>query len=101
MNDPGWPFDQGPNVAAFTTRRVAFSGAPILMVLHYSEDHSWAFMDGGEAGDADLAIISMAQVVQHDSTVREVADLPPGWVATRRRVGDAWVRERTNPSDLP
>jgi hypothetical protein len=50
-------------------------------------------MDGGEAGDADPALVSMAQVVQRDPTVREVADLPPGWVAARRHVGDAWVGE--------
>jgi hypothetical protein len=92
MNDPDWPFDQAPGVVAVTTRRVAFSGAPVLLVVHYSDDDGWGFMDGGPVGMADMALVSMAEAVQHDSTLRDVADLPPGWIATRPRVGDPWVR---------
>jgi hypothetical protein len=36
-----WPFDQGPNVAAITTRQVLDNGLPILGVTHYSDDHAW------------------------------------------------------------
>src|SRR5262245_15982766 len=35
MND--WPFDQGKNVAAITTRQVLREGHPILRVIHYSD----------------------------------------------------------------
>ncbi|MGH9968902.1 MAG: hypothetical protein ACREBG_14035 [Pyrinomonadaceae bacterium] len=41
-----WPFDQAPNVAAITTRQVIESGSPILLVTHYEDDHSWAFLCG-------------------------------------------------------
>ena len=41
-----WPFDQAPNVAAITSRQVLEDGLPILRVIHYSDDHSWAFTCG-------------------------------------------------------
>jgi len=28
-----------------------------------------------------------------DPTLRSIADLPPGWSATRTHVGDEWVRQ--------
>jgi hypothetical protein len=31
----GWPFDQGPNVAAITTRQVLELKLPVLIVTHY------------------------------------------------------------------
>ncbi|HYH82043.1 MAG TPA: hypothetical protein VEX86_19710 [Longimicrobium sp.] len=92
MNEQAWPFDQGPNVAAITTRGVVFSGAPVLLVAHYSDDDGWGFMDGRLVTMADMAVVSMAEAVQRDATLREIADLPPGWTATRPRVGAPWVR---------
>jgi hypothetical protein len=92
MTDAEWPFDQGPNTAAIASRSVFLSGALVRIVVHYSDDHSWAFLDGDEGSEADAAVVSMAEAVERDGTLREVADLPPGWVATRERMGGAWVR---------
>ncbi len=44
MTSPEWPFDQAPNVAAITTVNVLECRAPILVVLHYRDDDSWAFL---------------------------------------------------------
>ena len=41
-----WPFDQAPNVAALTTRQVLERNFPILIVTHYADDDSWAFVCG-------------------------------------------------------
>jgi hypothetical protein len=46
MSGEHWPFHQAPNVAAVTTRAVVETGAPILLVVHYEEDDSWAFLTG-------------------------------------------------------
>ena len=46
MTSPEWPFDQAPNVAAITTVNVLERRAPILVVLHYRDDDSWAFLCG-------------------------------------------------------
>jgi hypothetical protein len=89
-----WPFDQVPNVAAITTRQVLDDGLPILRVTHYSDDHTWAFGCGTTHTEADGRVISMREAVEIDPTVQQVADLPPGWVAWRERVGGRWERSK-------
>jgi hypothetical protein len=89
-----WPFDQAPNVAAITTVQVIQDGLPILVVQHYSDDHSWSFLCGTTDDEADGRVIGMAQALKRDPTLREVADLPPGWIARRDKVGDSWIREK-------
>jgi hypothetical protein len=93
MSESRWPFDQPQNCAAISCRAVLFSGAPVLLVVHYSEDHSWAFLDGEDFRAEDGAVVSMERAVGTDSTLLEVADLPPGWVATREGIGGAWQRK--------
>jgi hypothetical protein len=94
MPDSGgdWPFDQAPNVAAITSEAV-LAGSPILLVVHYSEDDSWAFLDGDDFEVAKGRVVGMGTALNLDPSVAEVADLSPGWVARRRSIGDAWIRE--------
>jgi len=91
MNETDWPFDQAPNVAAITTRQV-LDGAAILNVVHYSEDDSWAFVCGTTNATEDGRVISMDEALKIDSTLREIADLSPGWTAWREQVGATWQR---------
>ena len=88
-----WPFDQAPNVAAITTRRVIEDGLPILLVIHYEDDHSWAFVCGTTNANEDGRVIGMGTALALDSTLREVADLQLGWKASRKSVGELWIRE--------
>jgi hypothetical protein len=92
--NPDWPFDQAPNVAAMTTLYVTNRNAPILLVVHYRDDHSWGFFDGGVLSIKNGMMVSMQYIVQLDASVREIADLAPGWVARREHVGGQWVREQ-------
>ena len=87
-----WPFDQAPNVAAVTTVGV-LRGLPILVVQHYSDDHSWAFLCGTTGKEEDGRVIGMGKALELDPALRDVADLPPGWVARRESVDGEWVRE--------
>ncbi len=89
-NEP-WPWDQAPNVAAVTVRAV-LEGAPILVVSHDADDDGWQFLDGGDVDTDEARLIAMRRVLHLDPSLREVADLPPGWMARRDRVGDAWSR---------
>ena len=90
-----WPFDQATNVAAITTRQV-LEGKPILRVVHYEDDHSWAFTCGTTNDEADGRVISMEEAVAIDSTIKEVSDLPPGWQAWRKAAGGKWQREQVD-----
>ncbi len=87
-----WPFDQSPHTAAITTRQVLEENAEIRAVVHYSDDHSWAFLCGTTDDQADGRVTTMAEAVGIDDSVRAVADLPPGWKAWRDRRGAEWQR---------
>ncbi|EOV0164568.1 hypothetical protein ACTHEE_004611 [Vibrio parahaemolyticus] len=54
-----WSFDQDKNVAALITKQVVEQGLPILQVIHYSDDHSWAFMCGTTSNPSDTLVVSM------------------------------------------
>ena len=91
-----WPFDQAENVAAVTTRQVLREGFPILKVVHYSDDHSWAFTCGTTNDTKDGQVVAMASILDLDGTLREIADLSTGWVATRENSGAPWRRYEGN-----
>lgn len=87
-----WPFDQAKNVAAITSRFVLEERFPVLRVVHYSDDHSWAFECGTTNSLDDIRIIGMGEVAALDPTIMDIADLPPGWGASREKVGCPWDR---------
>lgn len=93
MKPCDWPFDQASNVAALTTRQVLEENAEILLVIHYEDDHSWAFLCGTTDSDADGRVIGMGTALSLDATLVQVADLPPGWTASRNEVGGLWHRK--------
>lgn len=89
-----WPFDQDRSVAAITTRQVLERGYPILMVTHYLDDHSWAFLCGTTDDTKDLRVIGMDEALELDETLRSIADLLPGWSAWRNDTTSEWNRRR-------
>jgi hypothetical protein len=95
-NEEDWPFDQVPNVAAISDAAVVDGNAPVLLVVHYSDDHSWAFLSGGRFTTDQGKVIGMGTALRLDPTLSSVADLPPGWTATRKDVGSIWSR-RADP----
>jgi hypothetical protein len=94
MEEP-WPFDQPRNCAAVSLRSIVQGGVPVLLVIHNADDHSWQFMTGGPVRMEDAVLVAMSTVVDRDATLYEVADIPPGWEATRPAVGEAWHRSRS------
>jgi hypothetical protein len=89
-----WVFDEPKNVAAITTRQVIREGSPILLVSHDAEDGSWQFLTGGVFSVTDGMIVALHEIVKHDPTVCELADLPLGWEAHRDSIGSSWRRLR-------
>jgi len=92
MSDPAWPFDQPKNCAVFTLRAIVFRGDPVLRVSHDADDHSWQFLGLGDADVSDAAIVALSEIVSRDSTLLQVADLPPGWRAWRSSTLAPWQR---------
>ncbi|KLV07198.1 hypothetical protein ABT56_06560 [Photobacterium aquae] len=91
-----WSFDQDKNVAALITKQVVDQGFPILHVIHYSDDHSWAFMCGTTSNPSDTLVVSMEQAVSFDTSLYEIATMPPGCIASRNSVEEDWLCERVD-----
>jgi len=87
-----WQFTDPPNVATFTTLQVMKGNKPILFVTHDAEDGSWQFLTGELLDVADVMIVGLAQMVGHDATLIELANLPMGWRASRKYKGADWQR---------
>lgn len=92
-----WPFDQPRNCATLTMRQVLEGSEPILLVSHDADDHGWQFIGSSDAAMADAKVVCLEEIVQLDPTVLEVADLPPGWQAVRKKVGAPWSRREHPP----
>ena len=88
-----WPFQDSENVAVFTTRHVIKGREPILAVFHEAEDGAWQFISAAGASVADLMIVSLRSVFDIDPSIADLADLPPGWEASRRSRGEPWRRQ--------
>ncbi|QAY78161.1 hypothetical protein [Sphingosinicella sp. BN140058] len=94
-----WMFDQSPNVACIATATV-FAGDPVLVVTHYEDDHSWAFLDGRPINQAQTWVVAMSQVIELHPDLQEIADLPPGWTAWRASASQPWLKE-LDPAEMP
>ena len=77
-----------------TTRQIIHEGHPILLVYHDADDGSWQFLTGGTFSTADGVLVALQEIVKHDPTVSELADLPLGWFAQRESVGSPWRRSK-------
>lgn len=84
-----WMFDQAPNVACITCQAV-LDGSPVLVVTHYGDDHSWAFLSGSDADPDQARVVSMGTIVQRHPEIIGISDLPPGMTAVRSAPGGAW-----------
>jgi hypothetical protein len=88
-----WKFDQAPNIACITCRSVV-EGNSVLVATHYEDDHSWAFLDGQTFDPADALIVAMSEVLDLHPDLDEIANLPPGWSATRVGIGEPWSKRQ-------
>ncbi len=89
-----WPFHDPPNVATITVRQIVEGGQPILLVARDAEEGGWQFLTGGEFNMDDGMVVGLEEMWELDPTIAEVADLQPGWEATRERVGGPWKRRK-------
>lgn len=94
-----WTFDQPRNCAVMTTRQVMNQIEPILAVYHDEDDDGWQFIGASDASESNGCVISLQEAVDLDPTVTEVADILPGWFASRPDAKSPWQRHR-NPRSL-
>lgn len=87
-----WPFEDPPNTAVLTVWAILDGSLPILRVRHDADDGGWQFLTGGPVSEKDAAIVALGEMVERDDSLRELADLPEGWIAERNAPSSAWER---------
>jgi hypothetical protein len=91
-----WPFPGGsfPGDLGAVVQRTVLSGElPARLVIHDDENY-WCVGDDVNDPDAGGAsvVAHMMHVLARDSSVSELASLPPGWAAVRAGPGQPWER---------
>ena len=89
-----WPFTDPENVAALTTVRVLEGTHPVLLVTHDGDDGMWQLLCATTNETEDARIVCLGCMLQRDSSLAEIADLPLGWLARREALGAPWLRAR-------
>jgi hypothetical protein len=91
-SDDAWPFEDDPNLACFTVRSIMNGSAPILYVSHDEDDGAWQMLTSDAADMSQAMLVSLAQLVERDRTLVELADMPLGWTASRADASSPWMR---------
>ena len=91
-----WPFEDPENVAVITVRQVLGDDGWIHFVSHDADDGGWQFMGIDSPREEDALVVSLRNIVQHDPSIIDLADLPLGWCAWRDHPEAEWQRARNS-----
>lgn len=79
--------------AAITTKFVFKDNSPILYVYNY-EDGMWQFSGNEEVfKEEDYLVVSIAEILDLDSSMNELPHLLPGYFAQRKDINKSWMVE--------
>jgi len=87
-------FSDGLNTAVFTTKYVLEKKSIITHIFHYEEDGAWQFSGIEDCIDDDYRIISLEEIINIDSTILKIADLPLGYFAKRDNKESKWIIDK-------
>ena len=82
-------------IGGLTAEEERLLSLPITIVDH-NEDGSWEFYSGNYLTKAKVT--ELEEVIEMDETVKEVADLPPGYSARRETTNAEWIRYKKSAS---
>lgn len=83
-------FKENLETAVFTTRFVIENNAPIILVFHF-DDGSWQFSSTEDnLSDEDFRVVSLGDIIEYDSSVVELANMPVNSEAMRANPASPW-----------
>lgn len=91
-----WPFKQAANTGTFVSKHL-FSGDPICYAYRNWDDGSWQFLPNRVTQQSDAMLVCLEEVYKLDTSIGDLADLPPGWMAKRDEPGSPWSRSKNHP----
>jgi hypothetical protein len=66
----------------------------VYYVTHDEEDGAWQFHPfNGLTPENEAVVISLAEIIRLDVSLKSLADLPIGWHAWRKSADEEWERE--------
>ena len=88
--------ENSTDTAVFTTKFVLEDNKAITYVTHDIEDGAWQFFsdDKFDNFESVAKIVGLNEIMNIDPTLKELADMKPGNVATRKYKGDKWTIKR-------
>jgi hypothetical protein len=92
-SESSWPFNEPKNLAVFSIRQIIFDQKPILFVTH-DEDGDWQFLGTETPLASDAVIVSLAEIVELDSSIKMLSGLQAGWEAWRSNRNDGWKKQK-------
>jgi len=101
-NDPAsslfnWKFPDPPHTRVYLSEAVQGGTEPVVFVSHDTEDGAWQFLGDSMFDRGEPVISCFHHPIDSDPSLTELADLPRGWYAERRKVGEPWIRRKLNP----
>jgi hypothetical protein len=88
-----WKFEDPENLAVIVNQKVFDRDGWIAYVSHDADDESWQFhVSESEFDENDLIVVGLGEIIEHDESVAELADLPLGWHAWRDTKSSPWRR---------
>jgi hypothetical protein len=94
-----WPFIETRNALVYSTRNVIEKGKPILLVIHDQYHGAWQFYSEKTESSTDARIAALGEIIFHDPSIVELADLPRGWIAVRDSIIAPWKRHPIDNED--
>ncbi len=86
-------FRDNLGIYVFTLKCIVLDKMPITYVSHDAEG-DWQFLrQDRQLREEDAMLISLGEMIEHDPSILEIADLPLGRVATRRDRNSPWQME--------
>ncbi|WP_276380059.1 DUF4262 domain-containing protein [Flavobacterium sp. H4147] len=90
-------FREPKNLTAFTTKQW-MQGKPIIEVFH-EYDGDWQFLTDDEPSAENIIIVALEQLILKDKTLNQIFDLEYGEEASRKFIGDKWIRRETQETE--
>ncbi len=96
-----WKFPDPPHAQAFLSKTVREETESVVYVSHDLSDGAWQFLGDSMAQGGGPVLSCLHHLIDNDPSLKELADLPPGWCAERERPGQPWVRREKRPEERP
>lgn len=89
----GWPISAQADEDCSTVKDIVDGAMPILSALYDLDACRWCFMTNEEILPMECMEVPLKDIVERDPSLLHLADLPPGWIATRESLRSPWIYE--------